>query len=164
MVNLDRIDQIIDLHNADTENLIAILLDCQSEFSHLPEELLKKVSDRVDVPMSEVLSIATFFRAFSLEPVGRFPIHVCMGTACYVLGAPKLVDAFCRELGIKENERTRDGLFSLHTINCPGCCGLAPVVMVGSEIIGKVNQVQVPKIIARYRKLAEQPSVETEEV
>ena len=156
MVNPNRIDRIIDKHNADTANLISILLDCQKEFSHLPEELIKQVSDRVEVPVSEVLSIATFFRAFRLEPMGRFPIHVCMGTACYVLGAPKLVDAFSRELGIKENERTRDGLFSLHTINCPGCCGLAPVVMVGSDIIGKVNQAQVPNIIDRYRKLVKQ--------
>ena len=113
------------------------------------------MADRVGVPLTRVLSIATFFRAFSLEPVGRYPIHVCMGTACYVLGAPKLVDAFSRELGIEENQRSKDGLFSLHTINCPGCCGLAPVVTVGLDVIGKVTQAQVPKIVERYRKKAE---------
>ena len=156
MIDLTRVDQIIDNHNAEVENLIAILLDCQDEFYHLPEELIRKVSERVGVPVSNVLSIATFFRAFSLEPVGKYPVHVCMGTACYILGAPKLVEAFSRELGIKENKRTDDGLFSLHTINCPGCCGLAPVVTVGLDIIGKVNQAQVPKIITKYRNLAQE--------
>lgn len=151
MVDMTRVDEIIDRHDADVENLIAILLDCQEEFSHLPRELVEEVAEKVNVPVTNVLGVATFFRAFSLKPKGKFPVSVCTGTACHVLGAPRLIEAFERELGVKCGDTTSDGRFSIHTINCPGCCGLAPVITVGEEIHGKINQAAVPRIIKKYK-------------
>jgi len=110
------------------------------------------VAVRVKAPVAQVLSIATFFRAFSLKPVGRHRIHVCMGTACHVQGAPRLLDAVSRELGIQKGETTPDMEFSLDTVNCLGCCGLAPVVTVGTDVHGKLKQTGIPRMLRKYVK------------
>lgn len=153
MVSLEKVDAILDKHGCQIGHLIGALLDCQEEFRYLPRELIEHVAMRVQVPVSTVLGIATFYRGFSLKPVGRFPISVCTGTACQVLGAPKLVEAFERELNLKKGETAADGVFSLHTINCPGCCGLAPVVTVGSDVHGKITQAGIPRLVKKYRTL-----------
>jgi NADH:ubiquinone oxidoreductase subunit E len=98
------------------------------------------------------LGIATFYRGFSLKPVGRHRIHVCMGTACHVQGAPRLLDAVSRELGIQKGETTPDMEFSLDTVNCLGCCGLAPVITVGTDVHGKLKQTGIPRMLRRYVK------------
>jgi NADH:ubiquinone oxidoreductase subunit E len=131
-----------------------MLLDCQEEFCHLPREVIETVARRVGTPVSDVLGIATFFRAFSLKPVGRFPIHVCLGTACHVQGGPRLLDALSRELGIARGATTDDMLFSLDTVNCLGCCGLAPVITVGNDVHGKVKQAAIPRLLRKYRPKA----------
>lgn len=146
-----KIDEIIMKYGKRKEHLLAMLLDCQEEFYHLPKEALKEISEKTGTPFVKVLSAATFFRAFSLKPVGKYPIHVCMGTACHVKGAPRLLEAFERELGIKLGETTKDSLFSINTVNCLGCCGLAPVVTVGKDVHGKLKQVNVPQILKKYR-------------
>lgn len=154
MVNVAKVQEIVEKHGAKREHLIAMLLDCQEEFYHLPREVIEEVARGVGVPPTSVLSIATFFRAFSLKPVGRHPIHVCMGTACHVRGAPRLLEAFERELGIPRGRVTADGHFGLDTVNCLGCCGLAPVITVGRDVHGKLKQSDVPKVLKRYRKEA----------
>lgn len=131
--------------------MIAILLDCQEEFYYLPREVLEAVSAGVGVPLTNVLSIATFFKAFSLKPIGRHPIRVCNGTACNIQGGPLLVEALERELRIRKGDTTKDELFGLDTVNCVGCCGLAPVVTVGQDVHGKVKISNVPKIVKQYR-------------
>lgn len=151
MIESAKVQEIIKKHGAKKEHLIAILLDCQEEFYHLPREVIEEVASSVGVPPIHVLSIATFFRAFSLKPVGKYPIHVCMGTACHVKGAPRLLDAFERELGIKKGEVTPDQLFGLDTVNCLGCCGLAPVITVGRDVHGKLKQSDLPKILKKYK-------------
>jgi NADH-quinone oxidoreductase subunit E len=106
----------------------------------------------MNIPLPRIYSIATFFKAFSLKPKGKYSIHVCMGTACHVKGADKIAEKFERELGIKEGDTTPDLMFSLHKVYCVGCCGLAPVVMVNEDVNAKVTIQKVPSIIKKYKK------------
>ncbi len=152
MIDATKVDAIVDRHGRRREDLIAMLLECQEEFRYLPRQIVERVAQRVGVPVTAVLGIATFYRGFSLKPVGRYQISVCTGTACHVLGATRLVEAFERELGLKRGDTTPDGLFSLHTINCPGCCGLAPVVTVGHDVHGKIAQAKIRRLVDRYKK------------
>jgi NADH-quinone oxidoreductase subunit E len=152
MMDVTSVERIVDRHGRTRDNLIAILLDCQEEYCHLPREVIEAVALRVRAPVSQVLSIATFFRAFSLKPVGRHRIHVCMGTACHVQGAPRLLEAIGRELGIGRGDTTPDLEFSLDTVNCLGCCGLAPVITVGTDVHGKLKQTGIPRILRKYVK------------
>lgn len=151
MIDTATVDLIVNQHGGRRENLIAVLLDCQEEYYYLPREVLQAVSARMEVPLASVLGIATFFRAFSLKPVGRHQIHVCMGTTCNIQGGPRLVEALERELGVKKGETTPDMQFTLETVNCIGCCGLAPVLTVGQDVHGKLKQSQIPRILKKYR-------------
>lgn len=151
MVDVAKVKQILERHECRRERMIAILLDCQEEFYHLPREVLEAVAEGVGAPLTSVLSIATFFKAFSLKPIGRYPIRVCNGTACNIKGGPLLVDALERELKIKKGETTPDNLFGLDTLNCVGCCGLAPVITVGQDVHGKVKISSIPKLVKQYR-------------
>lgn len=152
MLDLTRVDEIVDRHARRREHLIAMLLECQEEFCHLPREVVEAVAIRVGVPVPRVLGVATFFRAFSLTPVGRHRIHVCLGTACHVKGGPRLLEAFERELGIRRGQTTADMNFTLDSVNCLGCCGLAPVVTVGQDVHGKVKQMGVPRLVRKYQR------------
>ena len=156
MVDVTKIREIVQKHDGKKEHLIAILLDCQEEYCYLPREVLEELSIQIETPLPSVLSIATFFRAFSLKPVGRHQIHVCMGTACNIQGGPRLVEALERELKIKKGETTPDMQFSLATVNCVGCCGLAPVITIGQDVHGKLKQSSIPRIVKRYRSREEQ--------
>jgi NADH:ubiquinone oxidoreductase subunit E len=151
MIDVTKVSEILKRHGAKRERMIAILLDCQEEYYYLPREVLEAVSDGVQVPLTSVLAIATFFKAFSLKPIGRYPIRVCNGTACNIQGGPLLVDALQRELKIKKGETTSDNLFGLDTVNCVGCCGLAPVITVGQDVHGKVKISSVPKMVKQYQ-------------
>jgi NADH:ubiquinone oxidoreductase subunit E len=155
MMDLMKVDEILERHGGRRDDVIGVLLDCQQEFRYLPRELIEHVARRVGVPLTTLLGVATFYRGFSLKPVGRYQVSVCTGTACHVLGAPKLVEAFERELGIRKGDTSPDGLFSLHTINCPGCCGLAPVVVVSEDVHGKVTQTKIARLVKRYQKVIE---------
>jgi NADH-quinone oxidoreductase subunit E len=158
MVDVSKVTEILERHSSKRERMIAILLDCQEEFYYLPREVLEAVAAGVKVPLTSVLAIATFFKAFSLKPIGRYPIRVCNGTACNIQGGPLLVDALERELKIKKGETTPDELFGLDTVNCIGCCGLAPVITVGTDVHGKVKIASVPKMVKQYQpKTPEKP-------
>jgi NADH-quinone oxidoreductase subunit E len=152
MIDITPVDRIVDHHGRTRDNLIAILLECQEEFCHLPREVIEAVATRVHAPVTQVLGIATFYRGFSLKPVGRHRIHVCMGTACHVQGAPRLLEAIGRELGLARGETTPDLAFSLDTVNCLGCCGLAPVITVGTDVHGKLKQTGIPRLLRKYEK------------
>jgi len=155
-MDVSKVHEIVSRHGGKREHLIAILMDCQEEFCYLPREVLEELSSEIKLPLTSVLSVATFFRAFSLKPVGKHQIHVCMGTACCIQGGPRLVEALERELHIKKGETTPDMQFSLDTVNCVGCCGLAPVITVGQEVHGKMKQSSITRIVKRYRKKEEQ--------
>jgi len=154
MVDVAKVHEIVQRHGAQQEHMIAMLLDCQEEYHYLPREVLQEVAVETSTSLTSVLRIATFFRAFSLRPLGRHQVHVCMGTACNIQGGPRLVEALERELKIKRGDTTPDLEFSLDTVNCVGCCGLAPVLTVEQEVHGKMKQSAVARLIKQYRKEA----------
>lgn len=147
-----QIAKIVSKYQADPGSIIAILQDVQEEFSYLPRPALVEVSRGIGVPLSRVLSLATFYKAFSLKPKGRHPVHVCLGTACHVRGAQLVIEKFERELGIKTGETSADQSFSLDAVRCVGCCGLAPVVTVGEEVHGKITPAKVSGLVKKYKK------------
>ncbi len=151
-MNQGKVTEILTKYQADESALIAILQDVQEEYSYLPKSVLVQVSKELNVPLSRVLSLATFFKAFSLKPKGKHPVHVCLGTACHVRGAQLILEKFERELGIKSGETSADGEFSIDAVRCVGCCGLAPVVQVGEEVHGKITQTKVTGVIKKYKK------------
>ena len=134
----ERVDQIIDKYNAEASYLIQVLLDIQSENNWLPQEVLEQVSERLEVPLTQIQHIATFYKAFSLVPKGRHEIHICMGTACHVRGAMRVLETVQDLTGIKPGETDLDLKFSLETVNCLGCCALGPVMEIDGKTHGKM--------------------------
>ncbi len=135
-------------------HLIEVLHRVQAHFGYLGAPQLDAVAQLLQVPAAKVSGVASFYHYFRLQPVGRFRISVCLGTACYVKGAEAVVARFEEELGIRFGETTKDGQFTLEASRCVGTCGLAPVVMVGEEVHGSVTPDQVPSILERYIKQA----------
>ena len=141
---------ILDEYQHDKGMLVSILQDIQEEYNYLPRESLKQVSKTLDVPFSQLYSIATFFKALRLTPRGRHLINVCLGTACHVRGAVKVLEAMEREMGIKSGGTT-DGLeFTLETVNCVGACALGPVVIADGEYHGQMKTEKVKDILKEY--------------
>lgn len=140
------IDSVVERHG-DTGTLIAILSDIQKEYSYLPRAALQRVSQTLRIPESQVFSVSSFFKVFSLAPRGKHAIKVCRGTACHVKGAGLLLDKLKRDLGIEEGETTADGRFTLETVRCVGCCSIAPVVMIDETAHGRLTQAALPKIV-----------------
>jgi len=148
---LEIAEKILEKHPKHESSIIQVLLDVQNELYYLPKDVLIKVSETLNVPMSRTYNLATFYKAFSLKPKGKYPIAVCTGTACHVEGAVKITELIKKELGIQEGETTKDKLFSLESVRCLGCCGLAPVITVGKNLHGKVPLGKVSKIIKQYK-------------
>lgn len=144
------LEAILQRHPQDPSSIIQVMLDIQNELYYLPREVLDQISDRLHVPLSRTYNLATFYKAFSLKPKGKFPIAVCTGTACHVQGAMKILDQIERDLKIKEGETTNDKKFSVESVRCLGCCGLAPVITVGKNLHGKVPLSKVSKILKQY--------------
>ena len=149
-MEMDRIDQIIDKHQGEASSLIQILLDIQSENHWLPKEALDRVGERLDVPLSRIQHIATFYKAFSLVPKGRHEVHICMGTACHVRGAARVLDTVQDMTGIKPGETDLELKFSLETVNCLGCCALGPVLEVDGKIHGKMLPGKAGDVLKNY--------------
>lgn len=122
----------------------------QEIYGYLPMEVQKKVADGLDVSLEEVYGVSTFYSQFSLTPKGRYHVSVCLGTACYVKGADKVLDKIVSQLGIKAEECTEDGVFSLTACRCIGACGLAPVMTVNEDVYGRLEAEDVPGILAKY--------------
>jgi NADH-quinone oxidoreductase subunit E len=146
----DRIDQIIDRHHGEASSLIQILLDIQGENNWLPREALVRISQRLQVPLARIQHIATFYKAFSLVPKGRHQIHVCMGTACHVRGAARVLNTVQDLTGIRPGETDLDMKFSLETVNCLGCCALGPVVEINGKTHGKVSAARTADVLESY--------------
>ena len=149
-MDMDRIDQIIDKHNGDAGSLIQVLLEIQSEYHWLPKEALGRVSEKLRVPLARIQHIATFYKAFSLVPKGRHRIHICMGTACHVRGAPRVLDAVKSLTGIDPGETDVDFKFSLETVNCLGCCALGPVMEVDGVTHGKMTPAETADVLKSH--------------
>jgi len=148
------VDAVVDEWGGDDEYVIEMLQGVQGRFRYLPKEALERISERTGADMGRLYHIATFFKAFSLEPRGEIAIQVCTGTACHVQGSARVIDAFSRELGVAPGKSTSDLKFSLDGVRCLGCCGLAPVVTIGSELLGGVDSSKVPRLIRKYGKAA----------
>ena len=126
------------------------LQKAQEIYGYLPMEVQKIVAEETGIPLEKIFGITTFYSQFALAPNGKFPIGVCLGTACYVKGSQQVFDKISQALGIGSGDCTADGKFSLAATRCIGCCGLAPVMTVGEDVYGKVNPDEVGKILAKY--------------
>jgi len=148
-VELERIDEIIDCYSAERMHALAILQDIQREYSFLPRQAMEQTAQRLGVPEGEIYRMATFFKSFSLHPKGKHVFKVCLGTACHVLGGPRILESLERELGIKVGETTPDGEFSLEAVRCLGACALGPVVVVNEEPYAHTTPDRAIKLVRR---------------
>lgn len=145
----DKVGAIIEKYDADREALIMIFQDIQDAYHYLPEEALRYVAERMDIPLTQIYAVATFYKAFSLTPEGEHTIHVCCGTACHVKGADRIADRLERELHIKEGGTTLDGKYTLKSVRCVGACSLAPIVIIDDKVHGRLNQDKVARLVTR---------------
>lgn len=145
-----KIDRMIEKYGADKSELVPILYDIQAEDKWLPGDVLKYVAKRLDVPLVAVYGVASFYKAFSLEPRGEHLIRVCLGTACHVRGGQRILETAERLLGIKSGGTTADLKFTLERVNCLGCCALGPVMVVDNEYYGKLPTTKVERILHHY--------------
>jgi NADH-quinone oxidoreductase subunit E/NADP-reducing hydrogenase subunit HndA len=136
--------------NNDPQELINVLHSCQEHFGYLPAEVQEVISADLGVPVAKVYGVVTFYSFFTMTPKGKHPISICLGTACYVRGAEKVLEEFKKELGLNVGQVTKDNKFSLSTLRCVGACGLAPVVLVGEKTYGRVAPDDVRNIIKEY--------------
>lgn len=150
-IELAQVDTLIDKHHADQRALISLLLDIQDQFYFLPQEALERVAEKMDIPAVQVFQVARFYKAFSLEPRGKHIVTVCLGTACHVRGGDRLVDQISRLLDVPAGATTEDGLFTLETVNCLGCCALGPVMVVDGTYYGKMTATKIDKVLDKYR-------------
>ena len=139
ITNTEKIDHIIDRYNCEHGSLIQVLLDIQGELNWLPEDVLKRIGERLNIPLNQVRHAATFYKAFSLVPKGRHKVHVCVGTACHVRGASRILDSVEQLTGLNPGETDTDMKFSLETVNCLGCCALGPVAEIDGRVHGKMT-------------------------
>ena len=131
--------------------LMMILSDIQSEYGYIPLEVQEIVSDETGISVAEIYGVVTFYSFFSLTPKGKYVIGCCLGTACYVKGAQKVIDRFSEILKIKPGETTADGMFTLDALRCIGACGIAPAISINGTVYPKVEVSQVPEIIKEYK-------------
>jgi NADH-quinone oxidoreductase subunit E len=146
----EKIDEIIGRYPAQPGVLIQLLLDIQSKFNWIPKEAVLRISERLQIPLSQIYRVASFYKAMSLTPRGKHIVSVCLGTACHVRGGPRIMDKVTESLGIKAGETTQDMKFSLERVNCLGCCALGPVIVVDNEYYGKVTPSGVEEILKGY--------------
>ena len=140
----------IALHKEQKGALMPVIQDAQRIYGYMPEEVQRMVAEGMGVSLSEIYGIVTFYSQFSLTPKGKYKIVICMGTACYVIGAGKILEKFEKELGIKDGECTPDMKFSLDGARCVGACGLAPVISINDDVYGKIHEGMVTEILANY--------------
>ncbi len=152
MMDLSKVDAIVDNYRGDAALLLAILQDVQAEANYLPREAVEHVAQRLQVPLSRIYSMATFFEAFHLEPRGKHICTVCVGTACHVRGAKRLVEQAERDLEIASGQTTPDMSFTIEEVNCVGACALGPLVIVDGEYHGNMTSDRLTKLVKGMRK------------
>ena len=149
----EALQQVIDELRNEPGALMPIMQRAQDIFGYLPEEVQNYIAKELDIPVSDIYGVATFYAQFNLEPKGKYIISVCLGTACYVKGAQLVLDELEKVLGVPAGSTTPDGLFTLNATRCLGACGLAPVMTVNEEVYGRLTPEDIPGIIAKYREL-----------
>jgi len=138
--------------DAKRDSLIPILQDIQDRLGYIPREAVRDIGKHLNLPASKIYGVATFYNQFRFEPLGKYHIQICRGTACHVKGSEKVLETLERELGIKTGKTTRDGLFSLEVVACLGACGLAPVITVNGEVYANMDSEKVKKLIKSLKK------------
>lgn len=156
-VDLSLIDNLLETYKSKTGNLIPILQKTQDIYGYIPREAFLKIAEVTGLELSDMYGVATFYTQFRLKPVGKNIIKVCHGTACHVQNANMVTEAIAENLNIKDGETTPDGLFTLESVACLGCCSLAPVMMIGDDTYGKLTEKESVRII-RELKLKEKTS------
>jgi NADH-quinone oxidoreductase subunit E len=147
---ISRIDRIIDKYEGEEGILIQLLLDIQQELSWIPKEVAGRISQRLNIPQSQIYRVASFYTAMSLTPRGRHLVSVCMGTACHIRGSPRLLDRVTDILKIQPGETSPDRRFTLNTVNCLGCCALGPVMVVDGKYHGKLAPAEAGEVLKNY--------------
>jgi len=147
---ISRIDKIIDKYEGEEGILIQLLLDIQQELNWIPKEVAERISQRLNIPQSQIYRVASFYTAMSLTPRGRHLVSVCMGTACHIRGSPRLLDRITDILKIQPGETSPDRRFTLNTVNCLGCCALGPVMVVDGKYHGKLAPAGAEEVLKSY--------------
>lgn len=156
-VDIEKVEPLLEQYETQRTNLIPILQDVQETYRYLPQEVLRKVSKKLRVPLTEVYQVATFYRCFSLVPRGRHVIQVCLGTACHVRGAPRVLDRILRDLKMAGPGTSSDLQFTVETVRCIGCCGLAPVARVdNTNTHPHLAQTKVAGLLKKYDQKADE--------
>jgi NADH:ubiquinone oxidoreductase subunit E len=148
--DLLKANQIIVGFDRDSNSLIHILQEIQAKLGYVPLESQREVADYLGVPVSKVFGIVSFYNFFKINPPGRHQVHVCMGTACYVKGAEKLIEKIKAEFKIRPGETTADHRFSLEEVRCIGCCAIGPVITVDEDVYGGMTPEKVSAILKKY--------------
>jgi NADH-quinone oxidoreductase subunit E len=151
-MELKNVDTIIEANGADASSLLAIMQDVQDEARYLPREAMTRISERLSIPIAQVYRMATFFESFHLEPPGKHNCTVCMGTACHVRGASRLVEQLERDLDIPSGGTTSDLMFTIEEVNCVGACALGPLVIVDGDYKGNMTSGRLQKVVKRMKK------------
>jgi NADH:ubiquinone oxidoreductase subunit E len=152
LLDSEFLDSVLQQNDYDTENIIMILQDITARYNYLPQETLDYVAKRLNLPISHLYSVATFYKAFSLTPRGKYIFNVCTGTACHVRGAEKIKETIEQKLELREGETTEDLQFTLETVRCVGCCALGPVITVNEKSHGGLDRKKTHDLIEQYEK------------
>lgn len=148
-----KLQEIIEKYKNIEGALIPVLHEAQDVYGYLPMSVQKKISEEMNIPLSEIYGVVTFYTQFSLKPKGRYKVNVCMGTACYVKGSNLILDKLQEKLGISVGDCSEDGKFSLEACRCIGACGLAPVIMINDDVYGKLSPDDIDKVLEKYKDL-----------
>lgn len=150
---IDLIKSICKRYKNEASPLMLVLSDVQKEYGYIPLEVQEIISEELNIPVSDIYGVVTFYSFFSLKPKGRFVIGVCLGTACYVKGGQNIIDKFGDILKIKPGQTTEDGMFTLDALRCIGACGIAPAISINGKVYPKVKLSDIPNIIKEYREM-----------
>jgi NADH-quinone oxidoreductase subunit E len=147
---MKKLDRIIENYNKSRGSLIGLMQDISESYGYLPQIVLEEISEKLNVPLSHLYSLATFYTSFRFEPMGDHHCSICVGTACHVRGASGVVDAIERELDIKAGQTTKDGKFTVETVNCLGTCALGPLVVIDNDYHSNLDQRKAVKLLKQY--------------
>jgi NADH:ubiquinone oxidoreductase subunit E len=150
--SIKKLDALLKNRKKESSEIIEILQDVQKEYGYLPEETLKEISSILCMPLIEVFRVANFYKAFSLKPRGKYLVTVCMGTACHVRGAPKIIDEVVGQLAIRPGETTEDKMFTVEAVNCVGACALGPVVIINGKYYDHMSSSKLRALIESFYK------------
>lgn len=148
-----KLQEIIEKYRDSKGALIPVLHEAQEVYGYLPMNVQKKISESLNISLSEIYGVVTFYTQFSLKPKGKFKVSACMGTACYVKGSNLILEKLQEKLGIHVGDCTEDGKFSLDACRCIGACGLAPVIMINDDVYGRLTEDDIEKVLEKYKDL-----------